>query len=231
MSRKVFTAGEVLAAADVNSFLMDQTVMSFAGTAARGSAIPSPVEGMYTHLEDTDRLEFWNGSAWATPFGLTLVAQQAVAGVGTITLSNVFSAAYDDYKVIYSGGSRTSGADYIGVRLGLNGTPATGSNYDTGFVTVNFSTSGVAGAAGTTNSFQYAGRADTNYADLSLEIRSPFLAKHTRIAGTFVLDGGQGVTTSGVHELANSYNDLIVIALGSGTFTGGTISVYGYKKA
>jgi hypothetical protein len=64
MSRKVFTAGEVLAAADVNNFLMDQSVMSFAGTAARGSAIPTPVEGMVTYLEDTDSLQMFNGSIY-----------------------------------------------------------------------------------------------------------------------------------------------------------------------
>jgi hypothetical protein len=64
MPRKVFTAGEVLAASDVNSFLMDQSVMSFAGTAARGSAIPTPVEGMVTYLEDTDSLQMFNGSAY-----------------------------------------------------------------------------------------------------------------------------------------------------------------------
>jgi hypothetical protein len=66
MSRKVFTAGEVLAAADVNSFLMDQSVMSFAGTAARGSAIPSPVEGMVAYLEDLNLLTTYNGSSWTT---------------------------------------------------------------------------------------------------------------------------------------------------------------------
>jgi hypothetical protein len=64
MSRKVFTAGEVLAAADVNSFLMDQAVMSFAGTAARGSAIPSPVEGMVTYNEAANLLEIYDGSAY-----------------------------------------------------------------------------------------------------------------------------------------------------------------------
>jgi hypothetical protein len=66
MPRKVFTAGEVLAAADVNSFLMDQTVMSFAGTAARGSAIPSPVEGMLTYLEDSDEYQSYNGTNYVT---------------------------------------------------------------------------------------------------------------------------------------------------------------------
>jgi len=64
MPRKVFTAGEVLAASDVNSFLMDQTIMSFAGTAARGSAIGTATEGMYAHLNDTDTLTYYNGSAW-----------------------------------------------------------------------------------------------------------------------------------------------------------------------
>jgi hypothetical protein len=64
MPRKVFTAGEVLAASDVNSFLMNQTVMVFAGTAARGSAIGTAVEGMYAHLNDTDTLTYYNGSAW-----------------------------------------------------------------------------------------------------------------------------------------------------------------------
>ena len=66
MPRKTFTAGEVLAAADVNSFLMDQTVMTFAGTAARGSAIGTATEGMVTYLADSDSFEFWNGSAFTS---------------------------------------------------------------------------------------------------------------------------------------------------------------------
>ena len=62
--RKTFTAGEVLQAADVNDFLMDQSVMVFAGTAARGSAIPSPTEGMVTYREDDDTVEVFDGSAF-----------------------------------------------------------------------------------------------------------------------------------------------------------------------
>jgi hypothetical protein len=64
MPRKVFTAGEVLAAADVNEFLMDQSVMSFAGTAARGSAIGTAVEGMVSYLEDSNTFQYYNGTAW-----------------------------------------------------------------------------------------------------------------------------------------------------------------------
>jgi hypothetical protein len=64
MPRKVFDAGEVLSATDVNSFLMDQMVQTFAGTAARGSAIPTPSEGMLTYLADTNTFEFYNGTSF-----------------------------------------------------------------------------------------------------------------------------------------------------------------------
>jgi hypothetical protein len=68
MPRKTFTAGDILTASDVNTFLMNQSVMTFAGTAARGSAIGTAVEGMFTYLEDTNTFQYWNGSAWT---GLT----------------------------------------------------------------------------------------------------------------------------------------------------------------
>jgi hypothetical protein len=83
MPRKVFTAGEVLAAADVNSFLMDQTIMTFAGTAARGSAIGTATEGMYAHLNDTDTLTYYNGSAWVNRIGATAGILQVVSATKT----------------------------------------------------------------------------------------------------------------------------------------------------
>jgi hypothetical protein len=64
MPIKVFTSGEVLSATDVNTFLMDQTIQTFAGTAARGSAIPTPIEGMLTYLADTNTFQYWNGSSY-----------------------------------------------------------------------------------------------------------------------------------------------------------------------
>jgi hypothetical protein len=227
MPRKEFEAFTRLDASDVNTFLMDQSVMSFAGTAARGSAIGTAVEGMTTFLEDSDQLEIWNGSAWKSPFGLTLVKQQTVgAGATSVVVSDAFSAAYEDYKVIYSGGV-SSGANYIALRLGASGTPATASNYKTAFVAVSYSTSAVTGAGTTDTSFAYAGRATTNFTDLSVELRSPFLAKHTRFSSAFSLDNGQGANANGVHESAVSYNDLILL---HNALTGGTISVYGYRK-
>ena len=64
MPRQVFDAGEVLSATDVNNFLMNQMVMTFAGSAARSSAISAPTEGMLTYLADTDTFEFYNGTSF-----------------------------------------------------------------------------------------------------------------------------------------------------------------------
>jgi hypothetical protein len=80
MPRKVFTAGEVLAAADVNSFLMDQTVMTFAGTAARGSAIGTATEGMVTYLTDIDALSVYNGTQFITNRPIMTFAGTAARG-------------------------------------------------------------------------------------------------------------------------------------------------------
>ena len=62
MPRKVFDAGEVLSASDVNEFLMDQMVQTFAGTAARGSAIGTATEGMLTYLADSKTFEYFDGT-------------------------------------------------------------------------------------------------------------------------------------------------------------------------
>lgn len=64
MPRQVFTAGSVLTAAQMN-IISDATVMTFAGTAARGSAIPTPSEGMVSYLEDSNSLELYT-TAWTS---------------------------------------------------------------------------------------------------------------------------------------------------------------------
>ena len=61
---KLFENGQVLLASEVNTLMMEQQIMVFAGTAARGSAIASPTEGMFAFLKDTDTLTYYDGSDW-----------------------------------------------------------------------------------------------------------------------------------------------------------------------
>ena len=61
---RTFAVGEVLTANNVNTYLMQQTVMVFATAAARSSAITAPSEGMITYLTDSNSLWFYNGTGW-----------------------------------------------------------------------------------------------------------------------------------------------------------------------
>jgi hypothetical protein len=83
--KKTFTAGDVLTASDVNNYLMDQTVMVFAGTAARSSAIPTPSEGMFAVTTDNDQVDYYDGSAWvpALPVGAWTSYVPVWSGNGT----------------------------------------------------------------------------------------------------------------------------------------------------
>lgn len=61
---KTFSVGEVLTATNVNTYLMQQTVMVFATAAARTSAIAAPSEGMVTYLSDSNSLWYYDGTNW-----------------------------------------------------------------------------------------------------------------------------------------------------------------------
>jgi len=87
MAYKTFANGFPLPASDLNNFLMNQSVIVFADSAARTTAIPSPVQGMLTYLEDTSAYESWNGSAFVSisnPGDITAVtAGTGLLGGGT----------------------------------------------------------------------------------------------------------------------------------------------------
>jgi hypothetical protein len=64
---KVFTSGAVLTASDLNNFCQEQTVMYFANTTARDTAITSPEDGMVAYVGSNDANEglyTYNGSGW-----------------------------------------------------------------------------------------------------------------------------------------------------------------------
>jgi hypothetical protein len=64
---KLFSTGDVLSASDVNTYLMQQTVMSFATAAARTTALSGVLaEGMVSYLQDTDVVQIYTGAAWVS---------------------------------------------------------------------------------------------------------------------------------------------------------------------
>jgi hypothetical protein len=78
---KLFSTGEVLTAANVNNYLMKQTVMVFADAATRTTALSGVlIEGMLSYRTDGHVHEYYDGSAW--------VATGNVSLTGTQTLTN-----------------------------------------------------------------------------------------------------------------------------------------------
>lgn len=62
---KLFVSGDVLTAAQVNTYLQQQVTMVFANSTARTTALSGVLaEGMMSYLQDTNAVEVYNGSSW-----------------------------------------------------------------------------------------------------------------------------------------------------------------------
>ena len=85
---KLFEAGAILTANQVNTYLMDQVVARFATIGARDAAFGSPgqpalSEGRLSYLDSTNKVYIYTGSAWEE------IGSQIEAGeVGTTELAN-----------------------------------------------------------------------------------------------------------------------------------------------
>jgi hypothetical protein len=85
---KDFTVGQVLTSAEVDGYLMQQTIMVFASSAARTTALSGVLaEGMFSYLTDTNATQYYDGSAWvdiSNPGDITAVtAGTGLTGGGT----------------------------------------------------------------------------------------------------------------------------------------------------
>ena len=124
-----FQTGEVLTAANVNSFLMEQATMTFADAAARDAALFGVLrEGLLTYNLDTNRLEVYDGTDWIEP------APEPPAGIG----SNVVSVTKTD---TFSQGSVAGGASVEVTGLSVTITPTSATSKVLLLVSLNGSNS------------------------------------------------------------------------------------------
>jgi glycerate kinase len=139
MAYKVFTNGFTLNASELNTYLMNQSVMVFADASARSTALTSPTEGMVTYLESTNALEFYDGTVWGA------------VGADTV-LTNVLITAPRETTRIEA--DATSGTEQLSV--------LTGSHlYHTSNATGNFTLNVRGSGATTLNSLLSVGETST----------------------------------------------------------------------
>jgi hypothetical protein len=160
--------------------------------------------------------------------GLWLVKTQTVgSGVSSVAVTGAFSADYDNYRIIYDGGSASTNA---ALSLSL-GSTATGYHYSIVYNQYNATTPLGAGATNTT-AFLNAGRSSTVGNSLTLDLFGPFLSARTgaRYNSTdYLATTGFTILGGGMLDNTTSYT-AFTITPASGTITGGTIRVYGYRN-
>jgi hypothetical protein len=227
--RKEFVAFNRLDASDVNTFLMDQSVMSFAGTAARGSAISTPVEGMVTYLEDSNELQVYSGAAFVNVSGLELINNTDFT-TSTVSLSNILSSKYSRYRILISAFS-SSGTPSLRMRFRENVTDKATGYYGGSFqVRFDDATSAVGfDDAAQITAIPNLGAVIENRSTLSVDLF--WSATDGIITGTG-FNGAQsgnfqvGGNTSGMTNFTG-----FSIFSSSGVAMTGNVKVYGYKEA
>jgi hypothetical protein len=159
-----------------------------------------------------------------TNSGLVFVKQQTVGnGVSSVVVTDAFSTTYDNYKITYAGGV---GSNAVAIQMIL-GASITG--YYIGLQYVTYSTGLVSGTSGNNAaSWSFVGEASPGKTSINIDLLSPFLAKNTVISGSYA--GSVGGSIAGFHDVATSFTGFTISTAGN-TMTGGTITVYGYRKA
>jgi hypothetical protein len=193
-------------------------VLPFADSAARTTAIPSPTDGQYSYLQDSNSTQFWNGSAWQNNNGgLIKTASVSLSG-SNIFLNNCFNSSYLTYKIIVA----TTAATNMDIRLSVGGVANTSNvyvlrGYYGGTASGNLDTTD-------TNWNVNSGTAVINF--ISIYLHNPAVASET--FGVYQLFGGglYGENYGIRHTASTAFDGLQLV----GTSITGVARVYGLEQ-
>lgn len=95
LGKKTWSPDDILAAADVNGYLMDQSVMVFNDAASRNSVIPSPDEGMVTYRKDSNIIEVYTGAGFESVFPpvVSALPSDKITVGGTVATASMTATA------------------------------------------------------------------------------------------------------------------------------------------
>jgi hypothetical protein len=195
----------------------------------------TPFEGQMIYETDTDLTYIYGGSAWQQVSGGTAVGNSGLVyitsatvgtGVTSVTVSNCFSATYDNYQIRLSGGTQ-SADDAIALKLGSSVTGYYGVLIygAVGGVTANIATQNNAAICNWVG-----GGSAGQQSFVSVDLFDPFKSAYTKIRNGGYQNGLNYGTMQAEHRVATPY-DVFTLSIGTGTLTGGTVTVYGYRKA
>jgi len=158
-----------------------------------------------------------------------LVKTQAVpAGAPSAVVTGAFSSDYNNYIVTWTGGTGSVGGAQLRIAFNVD----TANNYYSNIITQTAGLAAVNGQAfGALVGFTVVGYVDTGDTSLSLTINNPNRTLNTNFYGSFnCLGGSSQVGTVGGWSIATGANTGFTLYPSSGTISGGTIRVYGYRN-
>jgi hypothetical protein len=158
--------------------------------------------------------------------GLRLVKKQTIgSAVSSVTVTSAFSATYDDYLLIVSGGVAST---FNELTLQLSG--ITGSVYYSKLIYSVYNSTSVAGTTATaTTGWGFCGNGSTSNISANVLITSPFSTKNKSFISKYTNfdSAGAAGSASGICSTTTSATGF-TLTPSTGTLTGGTIYVYGY---
>jgi hypothetical protein len=162
--------------------------------------------------------------------GLFHIKTQTIgSAVASVTVTGAFSSDFDNYKIVISGGAGSLTGATLNMTLG-----ATATGYYFGAIIMNFDSASLTNLNGNNvTSWSRAGVANPNTLNGEIELFNPNLAKRTHYNGRYVqtvTSGGNAVSSGGFLDNSTQYT-AFTLTPSSGTITGGTIRVYGYRNS
>jgi len=170
------------------------------------------------------------GLKWAAPAGgggLTFIKSQTIGStVSSVTVTDAFSATYDNYLIVVSDGSGSTNSN---TQMTLGSTTA--GYYQSGpYLSL---TSSTVNGHNINNGSNWSGTYYSTTAHSGhINLQNPFLAKNTTMNSVLIGANSSNFVAnySGFLNNTTSYTAFTLTAAG-GTMTGGTIRVYGYQNS
>jgi hypothetical protein len=236
----VYTAGEVLTAADMN--ITNSGIPVFATTVTRDAAFGGTgektlAEGQFAYIEATNTTQYYDGAAWqsvgVTP-GLVFITGATFSAVTSVSLpTSTFSATYTNYLVQFYATTATAQAD-ITARFRAAGADNTTSNYSyaSNGVYSNGNDANLSGNA--VSSFAMRGIYTNLPFSATLTISEPQTANEATVTGMVNANGNTTTALTASLAFAGLFNDSTSFDsfsfLASAAITG-NYKVYGYSNS
>jgi hypothetical protein len=160
--------------------------------------------------------------------GLVYITSTSVTSGSSVSINNCFTSTYDNYRVVVSNLKTTSSVS-LSLRLRASSSD-NNTNYQYGHAYILFSTASWNVLAATAaNAWVAPGNTNTAPgANGTIDIFQPAIATQTGMSGSYQ-SFDAAIWSNGSHTATSAFDGFSLVS--AGTFTAGTVTVYGYRKA